>query len=520
MLCKVFCACCNGINGVIVTVEVDVSPGISFYLVGLPDSAVKESQQRIGAALNHYGYRIPGRKIIINMAPADMKKEGSSFDITIAVGILCASGQITQDEIPQERLSRHIIMGELALDGSLRRFPGALPIAAHAAELGFEACIFPEESAEECSEVENITIFKAKNIKEVIDILRSPEEASHYIANGRNHPNNSTSRSNRPVYEYDFGSIKGQTLAKSAMEIAAAGSHNIILIGSPGCGKTLISKCLPSILPPLTRQEALETSKIYSVSGLLQNHKGFIKQRPFRSPHHTATVLSLAGGGNNGSPGEISLAHNGVLFLDEFSEFSRSAIEILRQPMEEGIIQISRVKHKYTYPANFMLVASMNPCPCGFYGSNNNKCRCSSSAIMKYLAHLSGPILDRIDLQIFLKPVQAHEMAMLPNAEKSAAIAERVAMARERQYSRFKNEPFCTNSGIPASKLEHYCKTGSKERDFIVQIMKRLNLSARSYSRLLKISRTIADLDGKDFISLEHISKALHFRNLDRFLTQ
>ena len=520
MLCKVFCACCNGINGVIVTVEVDVSPGISFYLVGLPDIAVKESQQRIGAALNHYGYRIPGRKIIINMAPADMKKEGSAFDITIAIGILCASEQIPQEEIPQERLSRCIIMGELALDGSLRRFPGALPIAAHAAELGFEACIFPEESADECSDIDNITIFRAKNIKDVIDILKSPEEATPYIANCPDNSQSTSISSKRTEYEYDFSSIKGQLIAKSGMEIAAAGNHNIILIGSPGCGKTLMSKCLPSILPPLTKKEAMETSKIYSVAGLLQNHRGFMKERPFRAPHHTATVSSLTGGGNNGTPGEISLAHNGVLYLDEFSEFPRTAIEILRQPMEEGIIQISRVKHKCTYPANFMLVASMNPCPCGFYGSDSNKCRCSSSAIMKYLAHLSGPVLDRIDLQIFLKPVQPHEMAALPTQESSASIAERVLQARERQYSRFKDEQFCTNARIPVSKLEHYCRIGPKEKNFIVQIMKKLNLSARSYARILKISRTIADLDGKDFISLEHISRALHFRNLDRFLAQ
>ncbi len=532
MLYKVFCACCQGIEAVLVTVEVDISPGISFYLVGLPDNAVKESQQRIGAALGHYGYRIPGRKIIINMAPADMKKEGSAFDITIAIGILCASGQIPDDKIPQERLSRFIIMGELALDGTLRKFTGALPIAAQAAKLGFQACIFPEESAEECAEIDDITIFGAGNIQDVIEILCSPETACHHIANNREETTTRNgfrhnifySPTTCPPHEYDFADIKGQTKAKFGMEIAAAGNHNIILTGSPGCGKSLLAKSLPSILPPLSKKETVETSKIYSVAGLLSQQHGFIKRRPFRSPHHTATISSLTGGGNNGAPGEISLANNGVLFLDEFCEFSRSAIEILRQPMEDGEILISRVRHKYRYPANFMLVATMNPCPCGFYGSDGNRCTCSSHAISRYLSHLSGPILDRIDLQIFMKPVTTCELtgissnAASPPTECSATIAARVLKAREIQYHRFKNEQFCTNSRIPSSQLEHFCKIGSNERKFLESIVNKLGLSARSYARLLKISRTIADLDGEDFISLAHISKALQFRNLNSFL--
>ena len=531
MLCKVFCACCSGIDAVLITVEVDITPGISFYLVGLPDVAIKESQQRIGTALNHYGYRIPGRRIVINMAPANIRKEGSAFDITIAVGILCASEQISQEDINQERLSKFIIMGELALDGSLRAFPGALPIAAKAAELGFEACIFPIESAAECAELDDITIFGASNLKDVLDILRSPDESERFIISNLFSSNNGTATNEKIVKnEYDFASIKGQFLAKTGMEIACAGNHNIIFVGSPGCGKSLMAKSLPSILPPLSKKEAIETTKIYSVAGLLQNQYGYIKTRPFRAPHHTATISSLTGGGNNGLPGEISLAHNGVLHLDEFCEFPRSAIEVLRQPMEDGIIQISRVKHKYTYPANFMLVASMNPCPCGYFGTDSAQCRCSSNAIAKYLSRLSGPILDRIDIQIFLKPVPPHELLDLGNdlqtqenssaliVENSATIADRVAQARERQYHRFANEEFCTNSSIPASKLDHYCRIGTKERRFIEQIMKKFNLSARSYSRILKISRTIADLDGEDFISLAHISKALQFRNLDKLL--
>lgn len=527
MLCKVFCACCSGINAVLVTVEVDVSPGISFFLVGLPDIAVKESQQRIGAALAHYGYRIPGRKIIINMAPADMRKEGSAFDVAIAVGILSASGQIQQYEIAQERLSEYIIMGELALDGSLRKFPGALSVASEAAALGFKGCIFPPDSASECAEIDDIAIYSAANIKDVLEILASPDKAKDkLVASSGSCVKGDNNRDGNEwlnrQYEYDFACVKGQQIAKRGMEIAAAGGHNIMLVGSPGCGKTLMAKCLPSILPPLSRKEAIETSKIYSVAGLLHEQYGFMKERPFRGPHHTTTVSSFTGGGKNGLPGEISLAHNGVLFLDEFAEFPRQIIEVLRQPMEDGKIQISRVKGKYLYPADFMLVASMNPCPCGFYGSQDTPCRCSSYAVSKYLSHISGPILDRIDIQIFMKPVSAHEIAGCSQSAgeciNSREMAERVAFARKIQQERYKNEAFCTNARIPASKLDFYCKTGRKEKLFIQDIIKRLGLSARTYSRILKISRTIADLDGKDFISLAHISLAIQFRNLDRTL--
>lgn len=344
MLCKVFCACCSGLEAVIITVEADVTPGICFYLVGLPDSAVKESQQRISTALIHNGYRIPGRRIVINMAPANIRKEGSAFDLAIAIGIICASGQIPQEYITQEQLNSFLIMGELALDGTLRTFPGALPIALKAAGNGFSGCIFPYGAAKECTEIEDIPIFAAKDIKEVIEILHSPEECPHYLATNIFKPSSKSYAT--PGYEYDFAQVKGQQSAKNALEIAAAGSHNIILAGAPGCGKTLMAKCLPSIMPPLTKEESIETSKIYSISGIVQNHSGFMKERPFRAPHHTSTVTALIGGGQSSLPGEISLAHNGILFMDEFCEFSRSIIETLRQPMEDGTIQISRVKHK------------------------------------------------------------------------------------------------------------------------------------------------------------------------------
>lgn len=516
MLCKVFCACCSGLDAVIITIEADVDKGISFYLVGLPDSAVKESQQRISTALNHYGFRIPGKRIVINMAPANIRKEGSAFDIAIAIGILCASGQISSETISQERLGKFLIMGELALDGTLRSFCGALPIAIKAAREGFEGCIFPMEAAIECSELGGIPIYAAANIKDVLEILESDELGSrHLVANIKG--NSTPKECKERAYEYDFAQVKGQQSARLALEIAAAGCHNIILSGAPGCGKTLMAKCLPSIMPPLTLDQSMETSQIYSVSGLLQSMGGFMKEAPFRTPHHTTTVTAFAGGGHSSLPGEISLAHNGILFMDEFCEFPRYIIESLRQPMEDGTIQISRVKSKYLYPANFMLVATMNPCPCGYYGSSTHHCTCSTAAIMKYASRISGPILDRIDLHVTVNPVDPASLINIGDdhiqSEPSQAIAARVVQARNIQYARYRNERFAVNSHIPASKLEYYCNIGHREKSYIRGIVAKLGLSARSYSKLLKISRTIADLDGKDFISLEHISKALQYRS-------
>lgn len=506
MLKKVYCASCKGLEVTTVTVEVEVSDGICFYLVGLADSAIKESQQRISSALNKFGYRIPGKKIIINLAPANLRKEGSGFDAAIAIGILSASGQIET-----QWSNDFLIMGELALDGSLRAIDGALPMAIHAAQEGFKGCILPKESAAECSEVEGITIFFADTLQDIIDILIAPDSASSRIPLKREYfP--------KREWEYDFADVKGQPFAKKGLEIAAAGNHNVILVGSPGCGKTFMAKCLPSILPPLEKMEAIETSKIYSVAGLLKSSGGLIRERPFRSPHHTSTLQALAG--SVGMPGEVSLAHNGVLFADEIAEFGRASLEILRQPLEDREIQVCRAKSRVCYPASFMLVAAMNPCPCGYLNDSKKNCRCSSSAIMKYTGKLSGPLMDRIDIQLNVKSVSPEDIVGLGKGreEPSSVIAKRVKTARDIQLERFKGENFYTNAQIPPGRLARYCAIGNKEQVFLKTFIARQGISARGYSRILKISRTIADLDGKDFISLEHISKAVQLKlNINEF---
>lgn len=500
MLSKVYCASCSGLAVTTVTVEVEVTDGICFYLVGLADSAVKESQQRISSALAKYGYKIPGKKIVINMAPANIRKEGSSFDAAIAMGIIAASGQNSF-----EWQEEFVVMGELALDGTLRGINGALPIALHAAQEGFKGCILPKESAAECAEVEGITVFAAENLGDIIEILSAPDSASSKI------PPKSIYIP-RTHWEFDFADVKGQALAKKGLEIAAAGGHNAIMVGSPGSGKTFMAKCIPSILPPMEKREALETSTIYSIAGLLKDNPGLIRERPFRHPHHTSSIQALAGGA--GMPGEVSLAHNGVLFCDEIAEFGRASLEILRQPLEDRQIQVCRARSRVCYPASFMLVAAMNPCPCGYLNDPDKQCTCSSGAIMKYNAKLSGPLMDRIDIQLNIVPVSPSEIVGWGGSdqESSREIAKRVKRARDIQLSRYANENFYTNAQIPPGKLMEYCKIGEREQMFLKRIMSQMGISARGYSRILKISRTIADLDGEDFISLAHISKAVQFR--------
>lgn len=515
MFCKVYCATCNGIDAITVTVEVDITPGISFNLVGLPDVAVKESLQRISGALGHYGFKIPGKRILVNMAPANIKKEGSAFDLAIAVGILYASGQVIKREEGTElyierKLSGYLIMGELALDGSLRDFQGALAIAASAKAMGFHSCIFPCQTAMECTEIDDISIYRAESIEDVIKILEKNEEAQSRLCSKT--PYRRTMERER-LFENDFAYIKGQDVAKRGLEVAVAGGHNILLSGSPGCGKTLLARSLGTIMPTMTKEEAVQTSKIYSVAGLLKGHTGLLKERPFRAPHHTASTASIIGGGSNALPGEISLAHNGVLFLDEFTEFPRHSIEVLRQPMEDGFIQISRVKKKVSYPCVFTLVAAMNPCPCGYYNTPGGQCSCSSSEIRRYQAKISGPILDRIDIQINLKPVPVRELRGGNLSERSYDIAKRVEMARTIQNERYSNESFTTNSRLPANLIDKYCRLGVAEERLLKKIVERERLSMRSYTRIIKISRTIADLAGTEKISTEHIAGALCFRN-------
>ena len=488
-----------------VTIEVSVTQGINFFLVGLPDSAVKESQQRITTALNSIGARIPGKKIVINMAPADFRKEGSSFDLAIAVGILAASGQYT---FPS--LGNYLIMGELALDGSLRKVPGALPIALHARNEKFKGCIIPYESARETVEIDGVSIYAAHNLADVISVLEERGVILPFVSQSE------VTTSARLIGDIpDFCDIKGQEFAKRGLEIAAAGGHNILLCGGPGSGKSMMAKAFAGILPPMNSDEALETSVIYSVAGISNQGGGLIKERPFRSPHHSSSMSAIVGGGAKALPGEISLSHNGVLYLDELSEFPRHILEVLRQPLEDKSVTISRQRYKLTYPCNFMLVASMNPCPCGYYGQPGERCRCHPYGIFKYLSKISGPLLDRIDMHIEVTPVPESLLLSDLKAEESREIRARVSKARESQRRRY-GEKYGSNAMIGAVELSDYCKIGADEKRFLEMVLKKLNLSARAYSRILKVSRTIADLESSESISLKHLSEAVLYRGIDR----
>ena len=507
MLVKVLAAAIQGIGATLVTIEVNALRGIKFYLVGLPDNAVKESQQRITSALTHNGLRFPSKQIIVNMAPADIKKEGSAYDLPIAIGILAA------DEVVSTiKLGDYLIMGELGLDGKLMPIKGTLPIALKAKELGYKGIIIPESNAAEAAVVNGITVYGADNLLQVIQFLNGENEIAPY-----NIDIEKDFYSQQSNYNFDFNEVRGQESVKRAFEVAAAGGHNLIMVGPPGSGKSMMAKRLPSILPPLTLEESLETTKIHSVSGMLPDGTSLITQRPFRSPHHTISSVALCGGGSNPKPGEISLAHNGVLFLDELPEFSRDVLEVMRQPLEDRKICVARANYKVEYPAGVMFVASMNPCPCGYYNHPTKACTCTPGQVQRYLGKISGPLLDRIDLQIEIVPVPFEEISNTTPGEPSAAIRKRVVAARKIQAKRFENEPgiYC-NAQMTPKLIAKYAVLDEASLAMLKTAMSRFNLSARAYDRILKVARTIADLDNCEDILTHHIAEAIGYRNLDR----
>lgn len=507
MFVKCYAGAIVGIRAVLVTVEVNVAGGgIGLYMVGLPDNAVKESEQRIRAAFENSQLRMTGKKVVVNLAPADLRKEGSAFDLPIAIGILAAT-----EQIPEDALRDTMFVGELSLDGAVRGVRGVLPLAVMAKEQSIRRMVVPAENAAEAAIVDGVEVIAVESLAEAVGYLQgdthiAPASAPHFdgVAEQEN------------PYAEDFADVKGQPHIKRALEIAAAGGHNVLMIGAPGSGKTMLARRLPTILPPMTLDEAVEATKIHSVAGKLGETAGLLRARPFRAPHHLTSQVALVGGGQSPQPGEVSLAHNGVLFLDELPEFGRNVLEVLRQPLEDKTITVSRAKYSIEYPANFTLVAAMNPCPCGFYNHPTKECTCAPFSIHRYFSRISGPLLDRIDMHIEVAPVAIGEMTSERKEETSAEIRRRVIAARNRQETRFAGLGIHSNAMMNSRMLREFCPLGEQERSLLERAMERLNLSARAYDRIIKVARTIADLEGAEQITTAHIAEAINYRTLDR----